>query len=208
MLNSYINEFNIEQTVLDKIWKDIYEKAKVAFSNSGGADSNLSFQPDSLTSDIMAHELLHNITDVYLGAEKNLTSSAFAEFSSDIAKIVLCQQLGIDIPSDLKDRYKEYAAYIKAGAIPLEEHYLARGIIGLIMEVSADAGRNINWNNMMSAVSQCLQNADFVNLINSNNFNKVFASALEKYLEIETGRTVEGVEASSEKTSELYTIIS
>ncbi|GEM_PF-2653963 len=204
MLNSYINDFNIEQTVLDKIWKDIYEKAGVAFSNSGGADSSLSFQPDSLTSDIMAHELLHNITDVYLGAGKNLTSSAFAEFSSDIAKIVLCQQLGIDIPSDLKDRYKEYAAYIKAGAVPLEEHYLARGIIGLIMEVSADAGRNVNWNNMMSAVSQCLQNADFVNLINSNNFNKVFASVLEKYLEIETGRTVEGVEASSEQTSELY----
>ena len=203
MLESYINEFNIDDDTINEIWSNIYNNTEVYVLQSGFANSNFSFQVEAMMPDIMAHEIMHNITNVYLGEDKNMSERAFGEFSSDIARLILCEQLGVDLTQDVKDEYKEDAGYMRVGATPIEEHYMARGVIGLLIETSIDLGTGMDWNGMMSAVAQSLQTDSFVEALETDNYSQTMTQLLTQYIAVSTGNPSAVIVSTKNETSEL-----
>ncbi|MCR4662417.1 MAG: hypothetical protein K5622_00835 [Endomicrobiaceae bacterium] len=203
MLDSYIEEFDIDADTVNQIWSDIYNNTEIKTHQDGFAISSLSFQVEAMMPDIMAHELMHNITDVYLGKNKNLTAKSLGEFSSDVAGIVLCKQLGVAITQDSKDEYKEEAGYMRTGATPIEEHHLARGVIGLLIETSIDLEKSIDWDGMMSAVAQCFKSDNFMNIVSSNDYSQSIAKILTQYIAVSGGNPAAVIVSAKNETSEL-----
>ena len=204
MLDSYIGEFDIDDETLNRIWSDIYNNTEVFTEQPGFANSNFSFQVEAMLPDIMAHEIMHNITDVYLGKDKNITAKSLGEFSSDIARIILYKQLGIEFRQDLKDEYKEESGYMKTGASPIEEHHLARGVIGILIDTSIKIETDMDWDSMMSAVAQCFKTNSFMNTVNSNNYSQSIAKILTQYLAVSCGNPTAIIFSTKNETSEIY----
>jgi hypothetical protein len=203
MLDSYISEFNIDDDTINQIWSDIYNNAEVYEVQGGFANSNFSFQVEAMTPDVMAHEILHNITNVYLGKDKNMTERGLGEFSSDVAGFIICEQLGVDVPQRMKDEYKQYLGYIRTGYTPIEEHAFARGVIGLLIETSIDLGKNIDWDTMMSAVAQCLQSDSFMETVEGNDYSQAIAGLLSRYVSISTGNPSAVIVSTRNETEEI-----
>ena len=203
MLDSYIEEFDIDDDTINQIWSDIYNNTSIKTHQAGFAISSLSFQVESMLPDIMAHEIMHNITNVYLGKNKNVSEQAFGEFSSDIAGLILYEQIGVDIRHDMKDEYTEEAGYMKVGATPIEEHHLARGVIGLLIETSIDFGTSMDWDGMMSAVAQCLQTESFIDNLDNNDYSQAMAQLLSRYVAVSTGNPSAVIVSTKNETSEL-----
>ena len=203
MLDSYIGEFNIDDEVIEQIWSDIYNNTSIKDYQDGFAVSTFSFQVEAMMPDIMAHEIMHNITDEYLGEDKNMSERAFGEFSSDVARLILCEQLGVDLTQDVKDEYKEDAAYMRVGATPIEEHYMARGVLGILIETSIKLEISMDWDGMMSAVAQCLQTESFRNNLDNNDYSQAMAQLLTQYVAVSTGNPSAVIVSTKNETSEL-----
>ena len=138
-----------------------------------------------------------------MGKDKNTSEKAFGEFSSDVARLILCEQLGVDLTQDVKDEYTEDAGYMRVGATPIEEHYMARGVIGLLIETSIDLGTSIDWNGMMSAVAQSLQSESFVESLDSNDYSQAMAQLLTQYIAVTTGNSSAVIVSTKNETMEL-----
>ena len=203
MLDSYIDEFDIDDDTINQIWSDIYNNTEVYVHQSGFANSNFSFQVEAMMPDIMAHEIMHNITDEYLGEDKNMSERAFGEFSSDVARLILCEQLGVDLTQDVKDEYKEDAGYMRVGATPIEEHYMARGVLGILIETSIKLEISMDWDGMMSAVAQCLQTESFMENLDNNDYSQAMAQLLTQYVAVSTGNHSAVIVSTKNETSEL-----
>ena len=204
MLDSYIGEFDIDNDTLNQIWSNIYNNTEIFTEQPGFANADFSFQVEAMMPDIMAHEIMHNITNVYLGEDKNITAKSLGEFSSDIARIILYKQLGIEFTQDLKDEYKEESGYMKTGASPIEEHHLARGVIGILIDTSIKIEMDIDWDGMMSAVAQCFKSDSFMNTVNSNDYSQSIAKILTQYLAISGGNPTAIIFSTKNETSEIY----
>ncbi|MBR3653846.1 MAG: hypothetical protein IKN62_00220 [Elusimicrobia bacterium] len=203
MLDSYIGEFNIDDEVIEQIWSDIYNNTSIKDYQDGFAVSTFSFQVEAMMPDIMAHEIMHNITDEYLGEDKNMSERAFGEFSSDVARLILCEQLGVDLTQDVKDEYKEDAGYMRVGATPIEEHYMARGVLGILIETSIKLEISMDWDGMMSAVAQCLQTESFRDNMDNNDYSQAMAQLLTQYVAVSTGNHSAVIVSTKNETSEL-----
>jgi hypothetical protein len=203
MLDSYISEFNIDDETIDQIWSDIYNNAKVYEAQSGFATSNFSFQIEAMTPDVMAHEIMHNISDVYLSENKNITEKSLGEFSSDVAGFIICEQLGVDIPQRMKNQYKEYVGYMRTGYTPIEEHAFARGVIGMLMEAAINSAESIDWKNMMSAVAQCLQSNNFTEIVETNDYSQSMIMILSQYVAVSSGNHSAVIVSIKNETMEL-----
>jgi hypothetical protein len=203
MLDSYISEFNIDNDVIEQIWSDIYNNTEVYTHQDKFALSDFSFQAEAMMPDIMAHEIMHNITNVYLGEDKNLTEKSIGEFSSDIARIVLCEQIGVELTQNVTDEYAEDAIYMRVGATPMEEHFLARGVIGLLIDTSIKLETSIDWNTMMSAVAQCLQSDSFMKVVEENDYSQSMASLLSQYISVSSGNPTPVIFSTRNETSEI-----
>jgi hypothetical protein len=146
---------------------------------------------------------MHNINDEYLGEDKNMSERAFGEFSSDVARLILCEQLGVDLTQDVKDEYKEDAGYMRVGATPIEEHYMARGVLGILIETSIKLEISMDWDGMMSAVAQCLQTESFRDNLDNNDYGQAMAQLLTQYVAVSTGNHSAVIVSTKNETSEL-----